>query len=68
MNVLESKRMKRQMERRIINVPMSEAEILLLHGGSVFWDGHTLLTKIIRKRVSPVAMRLLKENKYGESN
>lgn len=60
MNKIEKRRMKQAMERHIINVPMSEAEILILHAASVFWDGRSWLTKLIRKRVRPIALPILK--------
>ena len=57
----EKRAMKRAMDRRVIDIPMSESEILILHGSSVFWDGRNWVTKLIRKRIRPIALRLLKE-------
>lgn len=60
--------MKRQMDTRIIRVPFSETEILLLHAMRVLGDGRQSLNKLVKKRISPIAIRILEENRYGESD
>ena len=44
-------------------VTMSHSEILLLHGLAALSDGRGWLTRIIRRRISPVALKILKEKK-----
>ncbi len=55
--------LRKLMNSRMVQVPMSESDVLLLHALSVFSDGRRTLTKMIRKRISPVAMKILAERK-----
>jgi len=49
------------MQTRTVTVEMSEAEVLLIHTLSVFTDGRKTLTKIFRRRITPVALQILEQ-------
>lgn len=58
-----NKELKALMESRMVNVPMSEAEVLILHAVAVLSDGRYALPKLLKKRFSPIALKILKERK-----
>jgi len=60
---MRGRELKKLMESRMVSVELSEAEVLTLHALAVLGDGRELLTKLIRRRISPVAMRILQERK-----
>jgi len=60
---LSDRELRRLMNQRMVSVKMSEAEVLLLHGVSVFKDGRHWLWKIVKRRIRPVAFRILKKRK-----
>jgi len=49
------------MNSRMVNVEMSEADVLLLHGMACLSDGRNSLIKIIRRTISPVALDILRK-------
>jgi len=49
------------MESRMVTIEMSEADLLTLHAFAVLSDGRRVLTKIIHRTISPVALRILEE-------
>lgn len=51
------------MEETMVNVPFSEAEILTLQCAVTLMDGRGALVKLLRKRVSPVALGLIEQHK-----
>jgi len=58
--------LRKLMYERRVQVEFSEAEVLILHATAVvgfFGDGRSRLTKIMRRRISPVAMKILEERK-----
>jgi len=61
--------LRKLMDERKVQVEFSEAEVLILHAVTIlgfFGDGRKRLTKIMRRRISPVAMKILEERKeYG---
>ena len=63
MEKLENKKLRELMESRMVQVEMSEAEVLILHAVATLGDGRNSMTKLLRKRISPVAMKILKERK-----
>ena len=69
MNVEKPADLRKLMDERKVQVEFSEAEVLILHAVAVvgfFGDGRSRLTKIVRRRISPVAMKILEERKeYG---
>jgi len=69
MNVEKPADLRKLMDERKVQVEFSEAEVLILHAVAVvgfFGDGRSRLTKIMRRRISPVAMKILEERKeYG---
>lgn len=68
-NVEKLADLRKLMAERKVQVEFSEAEVLILHAVTVlgfFGDGRNRLTKIMRRRISPVAMKILEERKeYG---
>lgn len=48
-------------KEKMVDVPFSEAEVILLHAVASLGDGRTAMVNLIRKRVSPVAMAILKQ-------
>jgi len=60
---VNNKELKRAMETRMVQVEMSEAEVLILHAVATMGDGRGTMIKLFRKRISPVALRILKERK-----
>jgi len=58
---MKSKDLKKLMQSRIVTVQMSEAEVLILHALATLSDGRQALTKILRRRISPVALKVLEE-------
>ena len=46
-------------KEKMIDVPFSENEILILHAVASLGDGRTAMVKLMRKRISPVALPLL---------
>ena len=51
-----------KMRTNMITLEFSEEEILIIHALAVLGDGRNSLNKIFRKRVSPTAIKLIKEN------
>jgi|GEM_PF-4231516 hypothetical protein len=45
---------------KMVDVPFSEAEVLMLHAVAVLGDGRTATIRLLRKRISPVAIPILK--------
>lgn len=58
---LRARDLKKLMQTRTVTVEMSEAEVLLIHTLSVFTDGRKTLTKIFRRRITPVALQILEQ-------
>ena len=58
---MSDKELKKLMDTRMENVPISHSEILLWHAIATLSDGRQSLTKFIRKRISPVALKILEE-------
>jgi len=54
------KGLRKLMEERIVRVPMSEADVLRLHAVGVLMDGRSPMAKMIKKRITPVALEILK--------
>ena len=44
----------------MVNVPFSLDEVLILHAVACLSDGRTAMAKLMRKRISPVALPILK--------
>ncbi len=59
---IKDKELLKKMKTHMITLEFSEEEILIIHALAVLGDGRNSLNKIFRKRVSPTAMRLIKEN------
>jgi hypothetical protein len=59
---VENKKLKDLMRERTEMVEMSHEDILMLHAIGVLSDGRDNIIKIYRKRISPVAMRILEEH------
>lgn len=60
---MKNKELRALMESRKVQVEMSEADVLILHAFATLSDGRDSLVKIVRKWVSPVAMKILEERK-----
>jgi len=60
---MKDKELRKLMEERIVKVEFSEAEVLTLHAVAVLKDGRDAMTKLLRKRISPVAMKILEQRK-----
>jgi len=60
---MNNKKLKHLMESRMVQVKMSEADVLFWHAIATLGDGRKTLTKFLRKRISPVAMKILEERK-----
>lgn len=58
-----SKTELKRMEETMVNVPFSEAEVLTLQCAATLMDGRGALAKLLRKRVSPVALGLIEQHK-----
>ena len=54
-------RTKQEYENTMIDVPFSIADILILHAVLTLSDGRIGLTKLLKRRVTPVAMKLIEE-------
>lgn len=54
-----------RMRRHIIPVYFSEDEILILHALAVLGDGRRPFTKLIKRRISPIAKELIKSQEYA---
>jgi len=63
MSSKKDRELKKLMESRMVQVKFSEAEVLILHAYAVFTDNRKSLSKLMKKRVSPIAMKILKERK-----
>lgn len=48
----------------MVNVPFSEADVFRLHAMAVISDGRGSLVKLIRKRISPIALRLNRHKEH----
>lgn len=60
---MNQKELKKLMETRMVQVEMSEAEVLFWHAVATLGDGRHTLTKFFRKRITPVALKILEERK-----
>lgn len=60
---VNNKELKQLMDSRKVQVEMSEADVLILHAFATLSDGRDSLVKIVRKWISPVAMKILEERK-----
>ena len=60
---MKGKELKKLMDERTETITMTHSEILLLHGMATLSDGRGWLAKIIRRRIRPVALKILKEQK-----
>ena len=60
---MKGKELKKLMDEHTTTVTMTHSEILLLHGIATLSDGRGWLTRIIRRRITPVALKILKEKK-----
>ena len=60
---MKEKELKKWMDKTIIPVEISVSTILILHAFATLSDGRGSLTKILRKWISPTAMKILKEHK-----
>lgn len=58
-----NKELKKLMESRMVQVEFSEAEVLILHAVATLSDGRGSMTKIFRKRITPIALQILKDRK-----
>jgi len=58
---MRAKDLKKLMETRMVTVEMSEAEVLMLHAMATLGDGRRALTKMVRRRITPVALKILEE-------
>jgi hypothetical protein len=61
MERMKARELRKLMESRMVSVEFSEAEVLLLHGAATLADGRGPLTKLFRKRITPVALEILKK-------
>lgn len=52
---------------RMVNVPMPEDDVLILHAATVLTDNRYALNRLIRRHIKPVALRLLKERREQAS-
>jgi hypothetical protein len=48
---------------KMVDVPFAEDEVIVLHAVAQLSDGRTAMAKLMRKRVTPIALKLLKERK-----
>ena len=53
--------LKKLMESRLVQVEMSEADVLFIHAIATLSDGRDSLVKIMRKRITPVALKILEK-------
>jgi len=60
---MKDKELRKLMEERMVNIEFSEAEVLTLHAVAVLKDGREAMTKLLRKRITPVAMKILEQRK-----
>jgi len=51
------------MQARKVNIEFSENEVLILPAVAVIGDGRQALIKLIRRRISPVALKILEKRK-----
>lgn len=59
--------LRKRMETRLIPVEFSEADVLFLHAVACLSDGRNRLIRLVRKRITPVALKLLEERReYNE--
>lgn len=58
-----SKAELRSMGETMVNVPFSEAEVLTLQCAATLMDGRGALAKLLRKRITPVALGLIEQHK-----
>jgi len=63
---LNAKELKKKMDSNMIPVIFSESEIITLHALAVLGDGRHMMNKLFKKRFSPVAMKLIEEEKKTE--
>lgn len=60
---MKDKELLKLMESRMVNVEFSEAEVLFLHAIATLKDGRDRLVKMLRKRITPIALEILKKRK-----
>lgn len=53
--------LKKLMESRMRSVEFSEAEILILHAVATIGTENRSMTKLLRKRITPIALKILEE-------
>ena len=58
-----NKDLKKLMQARKVNIEFSEKEVLILPAVAVIGDGRQALIKLIRRRISPVALKILEKRK-----
>ncbi len=63
MNEKSSRKLREELETEMVTVEFSIADVLRLHAASVFMDGRDSMARLLRKRISPVALKILKERK-----
>lgn len=61
---LNDKELLQYLRDKKVSVEFSIDEVLFLHAIYVFNDGRERATKIIRKRITPVAIAFLKSEEY----
>ncbi len=59
----KDKELLQKMRTNMISIEFSEEETLMLHAVASLSDGRNSLTKLLHKRISPIAMKLIKDLK-----
>lgn len=57
------KELRKLMESRMVSVELSEADVLNLHAMAVLSDGRGSLVKLIKRRITPIALDILKKRR-----
>lgn len=60
---MKGKELKKWMDSTKVSVEMSISDILILHAIASLADGRGSLIKLLKRTVTPVAMKILEEHK-----
>lgn len=58
---MSNRELLKLMRTRMVQVEMSEEDVLFLHAIATLSDGRNRIIKIYRKRITPVALKILEK-------
>jgi len=58
---MKKKELLKLMEERKVSIEFTEAEILILHAVATLRDGRNSLTKLLKKKFTPIALEIIKK-------